>query len=170
LREPGGSIPLRASMSNQNVETPADLIAAIEERFGPLTLDLAADGKNHKAPNWLGPGGRFEDSLSAEADWTRLLMSAWGGGNGWLNNPYTNTPEWVKKCWATIAEPGAYGFRILQLIPAAVCTNYFVDFVNEYAYRIELTPRPFLTEARDCVLIVWTPEQLVGRETWKWRD
>ncbi len=153
--------------TNQTVSTPTDLIAAVERRFGPLTIDLAANEENRKAPIWFGPGsGSDTQNALAVFDWATQVIAS--GGLAWLNPPFADAAKWVRECYDTIQGPER-GYKILMLLPAQVCNNYVRDYVNGTAYRIELSPRPFAKEVRDCMLVVWTPEKLTGIGQWKWR-
>lgn len=146
-------------MSNQNVATPREFLKAVEDRFGPITFDLAAHAGNAVARHYFGPGSDAgTDALAC--DWP-------GTGTGllWLNPPFKHIEPWAKKC----AESRAAGSRIALLVPAAVCTNWFIEHVKDNAYVFELTPRVFKTEIRDCILAMFTPEGYVGRETWRWK-
>jgi hypothetical protein len=146
--------------SNQDVKTPRDFLDAVVRRFGSIELDLAANEPN-VAYRWLGPGSSLGANDALEVDWMQFNR----GGLSWLNPPYKLVLPWVKKC----AEARRAGMKIALLVPAAVCTDWFIDYVIPYAYVFELTPRPFKTEVRDCVLALYTPEGYVGRETWTWK-
>lgn len=146
-------------MSNQSVATPREFLGAVEKRFGLIGFDLAASSDNAVVGGFYGPGsslGRFSlmedwDSLGAQAD---LL---------WLNPPFKTIAPWAEK--AARSE----NVRIAMLAPASVCTNWFIEHVKPNAYVLELTPRVFKTEIRDCILALFTPEGYVGRETWRWK-
>jgi phage N-6-adenine-methyltransferase len=144
--------------SRQDYATPRDFISAVERRFGPLSVDLAASSENTKAPIYLTVG---QDSLSA--DWTRHF------GNLWLNPPFANIAPWAAKC----AAPHTPRFfrRILFLVPASVGANWFADHVAPHARIYFLVGRlcfdgraPF---PKDCCLAVYG--EPVGVEWWRWR-
>lgn len=66
--------------------TPPEVFAALDARYGPFTLDAAANETNHKTQLWLGPGGWAEDALRER--WANPFE-----GNGrtrvWCNPPYS---------------------------------------------------------------------------------
>jgi len=152
--------------SEQCVSTPREFIEAVQTRFGTIGLDLAANESNHVVDRWYGPGSGacwdlglgVPDSLGA--DWTAYMP-----GLLWLNPPFKNIAPWAAKC----ADERKRGARIALLVPASVCTNWFVEHVKPHAYVFELTPRVFKNEIRDCILALYEPAGYVGRETWKWR-
>ncbi|MEP6651796.1 MAG: DNA N-6-adenine-methyltransferase [Myxococcales bacterium] len=146
-------------MSNQIVSTPRDFLLAIKRRFGPITFDLAANADNSVARKWYGPGGLAEDSLAPDIHWP-------SHGLCFLNPPFKTIAPWVKKA---AVQREVMGTRIALLVPAAVCTSWFVEHVAPHAYVFELTPRVFKNEIRDCLLCLYEPAGYVGRETWKWR-
>lgn len=158
-------------MSNQNVETPLDFLRAVEDRFGAIGFDLAANEENNAVMRlghvdgqrarsyYLGPG-----SLLAE----NAFLRPWHGLGelAWLNPPFADISPWAMRCALSRHE---FKQRIALLIPASVCTSYFISHVAPHAYVFELTPRPFKAEVRDCVLALYEPALYRGRETWKWR-
>lgn len=110
---------------NNNAVTPWKFINPVQEKFGPLSPDLAATKANKKAPWWVGPDiGR--DSLTVP--WATLAHDA-PGNLCWLNPPFTNITPWAKKC----AEECRLGARILLPVPASVGANWFEDWVWPYA-------------------------------------
>lgn len=143
---------------NQEVATPREFLEAFEQRFGRIGFDLAANASNAVVPFYYGPGSDLgEDSLSE--DWTLVRE-----GPLWLNPPSKTIAPWAQKAAnESTQEP------IAMLVPAAVCTGWFIQHVAPHAYVFELTPRVFKAEIRDCILAMFTPEGYVGRETWRWR-
>lgn len=101
--------------------TPIDYFATIEERFGPFDLDACARLKTSKAPKFF----------SIETDG---LKQSWFG-KVWVNPPYSRPSEWCAKAAAEMAVGNCE--LIVMLLPAAVDTNWFHDYVVPYA-RIEL--------------------------------
>ena len=150
-------------MSNDVVSTPREFLDAVEERFGQIRWDLAANKENcvTKDHRFYGPGSYYlGDSLSIVCQWGKL-----NGGLLWLNPPFSNIAPFARK---SMIERNCNA-KIAMLIPASVCTSYFNDYVRDHAYVFELTPRPFKREVRDCVLALYTPEGYTGRELWRWR-
>jgi hypothetical protein len=153
---------------NQVVVTPRPFLDAVGRRFGKLTWDLAANATNSVAGSsyYFGPGSQFgEDSL--EADWAATTLYQ---ENLWLNSPFSdrNQPmhKWMAKC---AAEQKRIHSPILALIPAAVCTVWFRTWVAPNAYILELFPRVFSVEIRDCILAVFHPARFLGRAAWDWQ-
>lgn len=152
--------------SKQDYETPADFLAAVTRRFGPLAWDLAAEATNAKAPNWIGP---LQDSLTV--DWTALDPI----GNAFLNPPFGNIAPWAKKCAETAASPDFDPrARILFLVPASVGANWFAEHVHRKALVLALQGRLTFVGCeqpypKDCVLAVWGVG-LSGFDVWEWRE
>jgi len=139
-----------------------DFIDAVEARFGTITWDLAANIDNSKSRNrfnFFGPGSEYTENAFL-TEWEDL------GPLAWLNPPFADIEPWARKCSESFVKNRQ---RIALLIPAAVCTSYFVDYVKPFAYVFECTPRPFKKEVRDVILALYEPSHYVGRETWRWR-
>jgi site-specific DNA-methyltransferase (adenine-specific) len=117
----------KPATSKQDYGTPAEFLAAVWRRFGPIDVDLAAHVKNTVCSNFVTeeddslslPWHEFEDSLL------------------WLNPPFNQIRPWAKKC----AEEAALGARILFLVPASVGTNWYWDHVAGSALVECLSPR-----------------------------
>lgn len=118
----------KPGQSKQDYGSPWPLVRAIERRWGPLTIDLAATRHNAKAPKWITPE---EDSL--KQDWTELI----GGGIGFLNPPFTDIEPWAEKCQLH----GAAGARIITLTPASIGAEWFASHVEHDAAVVGLRPR-----------------------------
>lgn len=151
--------------SEQTVGTPADFIAATEARFGPLTLDLASDKKNSKAPQWITAE---TDTLSKQVRWAQMIGA---GGNGWLNPPFGNIPPFAAKCAIQSRLLGRRQ-RILLLVPAGVGTNWFAESIWDQALVLLLRSRvKFVGHTqgfpKDLMLCVYGEEP--GIELWDWR-
>lgn len=80
--------------------TPA-LFAALEQRFGKFTLDVAASRENAKCLRFFT---REDDGLSKTWCYERV----------WCNPPYSNIRPWVEKAWA---EAGC-AKSIVMILPA----------------------------------------------------
>jgi len=147
--------------SVQEVGTPREFLDAVEARFGRILWDLAANESNHVVDNWLGPGSPIPDSFS----------SAWHayGGMLWLNPPYDDIGKWSQKC----AHEGELGASIQMLIPAAIGTNYFREWIWPYATVRALSPRlTFVGHTqsypKDLMLCEFGVER-TGFECWRWK-
>jgi phage N-6-adenine-methyltransferase len=143
--------------SKQDYGTPKDLIAAIEKRFGFLSVDLAARKDNAICPDFVTPE---EDSLSV--DWRKF------GGTAWLNPPYAKIAPWARKC---AASAGPH-LRILMLVPAAVGSNWYAEHVHGKAMVFALSPRiTFVGESmpyvKDVILAAYG-FGVTGFDLWRW--
>ncbi len=105
----GGSMTFRngayESKGFDNWMTPQHIIDELENEFGELYDPCP---KNHDFSF---------DGL--EITWSKDKVC-------FVNPPYSQIKEWVKKCydeWVT-------GSTIILLIPARTCTRYFHDYIN----------------------------------------
>ncbi|MCL2777747.1 MAG: phage N-6-adenine-methyltransferase [Polyangiaceae bacterium] len=157
--KPRSGASLNRHRSEQDVETPPELIAAVERRFGPIETDLAATKENKKGPFFVTPE---EDSLSL--DWDKVVSHH----IAWLNPPYGNIAPWARKC----AEYQGEG-RIALLVPASVGSEWYARYVDGRALVLSLRPRvkfvghkqPF---PKDLILAVYGEKP--GFEPWRWDD
>lgn len=150
--------------SRQCYETPKEFIEAVETRFGRLDFDLAATPKNTKAEKFFT---RRQNAL------TRLWVPR--DYRFWLNPPYGHIMPWAKKCESTAATLSASG-SILLLVPASVCSQWFINHVWGKAFVNLLSPRLcFIRKEpypKDLILCVYkrrkpkTNEQFVY---WDWQ-
>jgi hypothetical protein len=74
--------------SKQDYVTPWEFIHAVEARWGPLAVDLAASDANARAPDWFTE----EDDTFAQ-DWDRLASML-----AWLNCEFGDIPRYAAKC------------------------------------------------------------------------
>ncbi len=145
--------------SKQDYGTPQELIDAIERRWGKLTFDLAASDANAKCEQYFTVE---EDYLTQPALPNRELC--------WLNPPFDKLAKWVKKTSLDTCE----GQRTIELVPAAVGSNWFADHVWMRAQVIALRPRIVFEGMaqgfpKDCMLLVWGLSEPQGFELWKWK-
>jgi hypothetical protein len=160
--------PAAPPQSNQHWGTPRAFLDAVERRFGPIGIDLAAKHDNHVVPAYFGPGSPFgvEDALAPSVLWSdfvdpRLLR--------WLNPPFENIDPWAAWCAS---------FRTLtttaMLTHAAVDTKWFEDHVVGKALCLFLRPRMTFVGADDgfpkpLMLSVYGPLVAPGFDTWRWK-
>lgn len=152
--------------SEQSVQAPSDFMQAIGHGWGSPVFDLASDSKNTQAPSFFS-----EQDDSLKQDWTKLK------GVLWLNPPYADIGPWVEKCYKTAKawDPDLQDRRILVLIPAAVGTNYWHEWVHNKCEVSFLRPRlTFVGHKhpypKDLVLLNYSSAfWLSGYETWKWK-
>lgn len=114
--------------SEQVVGTPWAFIRAVENRFGPLSIDLAATAENAKCNRFITP-----EQDTFKQNWAELLA----GGLGWLNPEFDPMAVSVAKC----ALEQKRGASLVALMPASVSTNWFWDHVQPFATPITITPR-----------------------------
>lgn len=114
--------------SEQVVATPWSFIGAVEQKFGPLAVDLAATAENAKALRFITP-----ELDTFNQNWNDWLQ----GGLGWLNPEYDPLSKWTQLCM----KQRQYGATFLLLTPASVSTNWFWSYVQPFATVYCLTPR-----------------------------
>ena len=93
--------------------------------------DLAASDDNFQAPLYLT---EKEDSL--KCDWKEfyeVCTASAGPGYLWLNPPYDDIGAWASKCARAVMD----GVKILFLVPAGVGTNWYRNYVEDFA-RVDL--------------------------------
>src|SRR5678816_3104738 len=116
--------------SKQDYGTPWWLIRAIEKQLGrKFDVDLAASPENMKAVECLT---KKHDSLNypwAETFDDKLC---------WLNPPFARIAPWVEKAYEETRESH---LKIVMLVPAAVGSNWFANFVYDKARVLFLRPR-----------------------------
>ena len=160
--------------SKQDYETPADFIAAVKDRLQVTRFahDFAASATNRKAPTHFDVATdalsvpRWELSLRQNA--CPVTRIAWG----WLNPPFRRIAPWAMRC----AQTREAGGRIALLVPAAVGSNWFKNYVHGHALvlalngRIHFDPeRPTWGFPKDCILALYSPELLPRFEVWSWK-
>lgn len=113
--------------SAQDIETPQIFIDAVEQRFGKLSVDLAATWQNTKALQWIAP-----EHNSLTHDW-----KVYGPGPAWLNPPFGDIASWAAKC----ADCRDLKRWTLLLVPASTGANWFSQIVVPNAFVLYLTQR-----------------------------
>lgn len=107
------------SSARQDWATPAEVFTYLSARYGPFTLDAAADASNSKCPTFYGEG---EDAL------TRPWV-----GRVWCNPPYSNVAAFVEHA---IRETQAGRAEVVVLlVPARPDTVWFRE-AAEHASEI----------------------------------
>lgn len=81
--------------------TTAEVFAALSERFGGFTLDVAAAAHNAKCDRY------FDVRTDGRAQ-------PWSGERVWCNPPYSKSGLWVEKAW----DESATAVLIVMLMPA----------------------------------------------------
>jgi phage N-6-adenine-methyltransferase len=155
--------------SKQAVRTPDDFFRAASERLGPFWIDLAATYRNRLRPlyydrkqnalvqSWLYPVGR--PRYSTDTDWA------------WCNPPFADIAPWARK--GLIEAQG--GAHIAMLLPAAVGSNWWKQYVHHQAKVLLLNGRLTFKGHRTCypkdlVLVLFSPSVAFDYEVWTWRD
>jgi len=187
------------SDSKQDYETPADFMAAVAKRFGPIAFDLAAHAGNAQSPNYFapctGPAGPMPLDTKAfgmdafDHSWAMLsdsLFKREDGSKGllWLNCEFNDIATWARRCVLESSK----GANILLLTPAAVGANWFCDLIaghgDVYLLNGRLSFIPGQTYNKDCMLTHFY-QSLADRDAtlaapldalrsqicvWDWRD
>ena len=97
--------------------TPPDYFAKVNARLGPFDLDACCRHETAKAPAFFVKG---DDALTQ--DWF---------GNVWVNPPYSEPAKWCEKAVMEIAHDHVR--QVVMLLPAAVDTHWFHNWVVPYA-------------------------------------
>lgn len=146
--------------SVQVVATPWEFIRAVEKKFGPIAVDLAATYENAKAQIFISP-----ETDTFKQDWTQWLK----GGLGWLNPEFDPMTKWVELC----AQQQQNGAEFLALAPASVGANWFWNFVQPYAtvYSIgritfEGSKDPY---PKDLILSHYNQNPNHELQRWRWK-
>lgn len=149
--------------SKQDYQTPPDFMEAVRRRFGELDIDLAASSENKQANVYIT---EEIDSLSLTQHWPTGLQC-------WLNPPFSRIEPWARKCADSLSS------RVLMLVPAAVGSNWFRDYVfhSGAAEVYFLNGRLKFVGAKDpypkdLLLAQYIPDYRpfsARVSTWKWR-
>jgi phage N-6-adenine-methyltransferase len=152
--------------SRQDYRTPPAFLVAVKSYLGldDFAFDFACTPENAVAPN------HFYDADALKMDWVAALGCH---GWGWLNPPYADIRPWAQKAY----EASTDGGRIAMLIPAAVGSNWWREWVNRKADVLFLNGRltfvgctdPF---PKDCALLLYTPLAYATQgsyDVWDWR-
>ena len=106
--------------------TPEAVFEALNERFGPFTLDAAASEENHLVELFYD-----KEMNSLEQEWK---------GRVWCNPPYvkqedkTTIKDWVEKAWKSVESGQAD--RVVLLIPAYTSNMYWHETIFPNASHI----------------------------------
>ena len=119
-------------VSRQDIATPREFIKAVELRFGPIGLDLAAETHNKVTEDYIGPGSVLgEDSL--EQPWGEFTRT-----NLWCNPEFEHIGLYAEKAASECRERSNWMFL---LGPASVDSNWFNSHVLNKAFVMPLAPR-----------------------------
>jgi DNA (cytosine-5)-methyltransferase 1 len=157
--------------SKQDWRTPPEFIAAVEHRFGPIMIDLAASDGDECKPlvAHITPD---EDSLAMS--WPTARHNA---GVYWLNPPFSEIAPWAKKCaaWCEVAAPGVV---LAFLVPASVDAEWWQESVRGRAIVFALKSRIRFIGAKDgypkplalCVFDPRYPRTPSSVHLWDWKN
>lgn len=154
--------PQKPGKSEQTVCTPREFLDAVEKRFGPIRIDLAATAENKVAPIHLGPGSEHgEDALKVR--WHHF------GSNQYLNPQFDEIDPFAEKC----SEEAKYGARILLLTPLS-SAGWCMKHIDGKALVQPLSPRlRFVGHThdypKDLMLSVFSPFVVPGWAPWRWK-
>jgi phage N-6-adenine-methyltransferase len=150
--------------SKQDYGTPPEFLEAVKSRLKieEFAIDLAASKANAVSSLFLS-----EEDNSFSFDWHTLTGSGWA----WLNPPFSNISLWAEKA-ALEAYKGA---QIAMLVPASVGSNWWLDWVEPFAYTAFLNGRLTFVGCKDpypkdCALLLYHPWGFTGFEVWNWRN
>lgn len=165
--------------SVQVFRTPDNFLAPVRTLLGiaEFTFDFAADHTNTVAPcywdeevNALAP----EQDAQRWADMTNQTYLGTTKGWGWLNPPFARIAPWAQRCW----EMRELGGQVALLVPAAVGSNWWRDYVHGKAHVLFLNGRlHFMPEKpkwgypKDCALCLYSsaPEWEPTYKVWTWK-
>ena len=149
--------------SVQDVRTPREFLAAVQNRFGLLTWDYACTTDN--CVGGVAHGYRIDCEEDA-------LNNSWHlhHGLGWLNPPFGKIAPFAKKAAETAAANPLW--RLAMLVPASIGSTWFRKYVHGHAYVLALEPRlKFVGHdhafPKDLILAVYQ-HGMKGFDTWRW--
>jgi phage N-6-adenine-methyltransferase len=106
--------------------TPKEVFNALNERFGPFEVDLAASDENHLVDKYF----TIDDNA---------LLMEWNG-SAWCNPPYvrqadkTTLKHWIMKARESVIDGDAH--RVVMLIPAYTSNGYWHTDIFPYASHL----------------------------------
>lgn len=100
------------SSKSDEWSTPQDVFDQLNAEFH-FNLDPCATEENRKCSIFFR---QIDDGLSKN----------WGGYNVFVNPPYSQIKQWVKKAWQESLKPNT---TVVMLIPARTDTKYFHDYI-----------------------------------------
>lgn len=160
----------RARSMNQDIRTPAEVVNAVENRFGQIVLDLAAKDGDEVRP---GMAHITPEQDSLKTPWpTRRHVS----GVYWLNPPFADIGPWAVKCvrWMREANPGV---ALALLVPASVGASWWQHAVRGCAIVYAVTPRITFVGSmqpypKDLALAIYDPRHQTPDASvlaWRWK-
>lgn len=118
-----GLSPVLFTRESDEWATPQPLYDWLNRSF-TFTLDPAASDENAKCPEYF----------TAEEDG---LAQSWAGARVFLNPPYSNVGDWVKKAVHEVTTAQA---TVVLLTAARVDTRWFQDYILGKANEVQFLP------------------------------
>lgn len=154
--------------NNQHWGTPRPFLNAVEKRFGPIGLDLAAKADNCVVPAYFGAGSPFEieDTLAPTTAWDDWVDPT---ALRWLNPEFADIAPYAEKCARYRGVT-----TIAMLTHDAIDTEWFEQHVWGKALVLLLRPRMKFVGALDgfpkpLILSVFGPRVAPGVDLWRWK-
>jgi phage N-6-adenine-methyltransferase len=158
----GYTVPMQV-ISGDGLQTPADLMSALQNRFGTFDLDACASDGNAKA--------RFY--FTEESDG---LARGWGGyGLCFVNPPYRQTVRWLQKAIVEVES----GVTTVCVVRADTGTNWWHDLAMQGSIyllrgRVTFDAPPGVEDKRRpghaTAIVVYGPGWPNGViQAWDWR-
>lgn len=161
----------KPGLSGQVFRTPQNFLVPVRTYLGigAFAHDFAANVHNRVCDSWWG------EETNSPAQEPYQWATKVNGGWGWLNPPFKRMAPWVRRCW----EMQQFDGQVALLVPAAVGSNWWRDYVHGKAHVLFLNGRIAFMEDRptwgypkDCALCLyssasqWEPTYKV----WSWKE
>lgn len=145
--------------SKQTYRTPKGFLSAVMKRLEitKFAIDLAASKSNAVTRRFYS-----KQQNALVRSW---VFSGWN----WLNPPFGKLKPWAAKAF----KESKRGAHTAMLVPAAIGSNWWRDFVHGKARVLLLNGRiTFVGQTtpypKDCVLLLFGPNEIPGYEVWTW--
>ncbi len=155
--------------SKQDYGTPPEFWTVVLDRLGigSFDIDLAANDENTLSSRFY----TAEDNA---------LIRPWKIDDGWnwLNPPFGRIAPWVEKAYGELR---LFRAQTAVLVPAAVGSNWWRDWVHEKAHVLFLNGRITFVGAsdpypKDCALLLYSVEEAAdiasgdrAYSVWSWQ-
>ena len=147
----------------ENWETPPEIFEPLNNYY-KFELDLAADEINHKLPNWIGPGGNYQDFLEVTPNFCKGFSCCW------INPPYG---AYLLKFTTKIRQLAQAGVDIVALLPGSIDTGWFWNNVHPSTSlicgkrgRIQFLPRGKSGNPGPSILAIYNLQHLGEPPGW----
>ena len=154
--------PSNRTTSKQDYGTPPEFLAAVRRFLGisEFALDVCADVANHASDRWYD-----EEADGLTQPWA--LPPGWN----WLNPPFNSAGVWARRAALLKRE----GIKVAMLVPAAIDTIWWRDWVHDRALVIPVSRMAFVG-AKDVfpkplALCLYSPiEPPDYKPLWRWKQ